>query len=84
MHANVTLREDCQNMKFFLVHIFPAFEFNTEKHGPEQTPYLKNFHSVSSTPLFEPPLFLSGTISVIINSPCTYLFKLNNGNTRAM
>ena len=79
MHANVTLRQDCQNMEFFL-----AFELNTEKHGPEQTPYLKNFHSVSSTPLFVPPLSLSGTISVIINSPCTYLFKLNNGNTRAM
>ena len=54
-----TLREKCQNTEFFLVRIFlywdwigrdteylSVFSPNTEKYGPEVTPYLDTFHVV--------------------------------------
>ena len=27
---------------------FPVFELNTEKYGPEKTPYLDTFHAVNN------------------------------------
>ena len=53
------LRENCSNMEFFLVCIFPhsdwmrrdteylsVFSPNTEKYGPGKTPYVDIFHVV--------------------------------------
>ena len=56
----LTLREKCPNTKFFLVRIFPhsdwirrdtshfsVFSPNAGRYGPEKTPYLDTFHTVS-------------------------------------
>ena len=53
------LREKFPNTEFFLVRIFPRLDWirrdtpylsvlspNTEKYGPEKTPYLDTFHAV--------------------------------------
>ena len=55
------LCEKCPNKDFFLVRIFPhsdwvrrdteylsVFSRNTEKYGPEKSPYLDTFHVVSA------------------------------------
>ena len=54
-----TLRENCPNTEFFLVHIFSHLDWirrdtpylfvsspNAGKYGPEKTPYLETFHAV--------------------------------------
>ena len=51
------LREKSPNTEFFPVRIFrteygeylSVFSPNTEKHGPEKTPYLNTFHAVNLT-----------------------------------
>ena len=45
-HASQTLREKCPNTEFFVVRIFAVFSPNTEKYGPEETPYWDTFHEV--------------------------------------
>ena len=59
MQYTFTLREKCPNTEFFLVRILShsdwirrnteylsVFNPNTEKYGPEKTPYLDTFHAV--------------------------------------
>ena len=40
------LCEKCPNMEVFFYPYFPAFGLNTEKHGPEKTPYLETLNAV--------------------------------------
>ena len=60
--SGTTLREKCRHTEFFLVRIFPysdwtwrfnpyifAFSLNTAKYGPEKTPYLNTFHTVTKS-----------------------------------
>ena len=41
-HNKFSLREKCPIRSFF----WSVFSPNTEKYGPEKTPYLDNFHAV--------------------------------------
>ena len=41
-----TLHQKCPNSEFFSGLYFPSFGMNTEKYGPEKTPYLDAFHAV--------------------------------------
>ena len=41
-----TLCEKCPSTEFFFGPYFPAFGLNTEKHGPEKTPYLETLNAV--------------------------------------
>ena len=40
-----SLREKCPNTEFFSGPYFPVFELNTEKYGPQKTPYLDTFQA---------------------------------------
>ena len=44
----LTLREKCPNTELLLVRIFARSDrTNAGKYGPEKTPYLDTFHTVS-------------------------------------
>ena len=42
-----SLHEKCPYTEFFLARIFSAFGLNMGKYGPEKTPYLDTFHTVT-------------------------------------
>ena len=50
-YTSNTQRENCPDMEFFLVRIFPHLDWiqsgkNAGKYGPGKTPYLDTFHAV--------------------------------------
>ena len=52
VNDNGTLREKCLNTEFFSGPYFIVISPNTEKYGPEKTPYLDTFHTLGITRSF--------------------------------